>query len=126
MSPPLSSFGVVWGAQTSKQMSEYPAPKEAKSRVFLQLVGDSEEGVGLKADAEAERWMIDQLHNSQIPVETPGPRLGCRSSRGPAVAGSQLILLGVPGAQRGAQSPALGRASQCAPGAPAAPGPGRA
>lgn len=56
MSPPLSSFGVVWGAQTNAQRR---IPKEAKPRVSLQRVGDPEEGVGLKADAESEpgRWI---------------------------------------------------------------------
>lgn len=32
--------------------------------------------MGLKADAEAERTVINQLNNSEIPVEIPGPGLG--------------------------------------------------
>lgn len=48
--------------------------------------------MGLKADAEAERTVINQLNHSEIPVEIPGPRLGCRSPRCRVRAGSQLIL----------------------------------
>lgn len=58
--------------------------------------------MGLKADAEAERTVIDQLNSNQIPVEIPRPGQGCRSPRCRAPADSQLIPLGVPCAQQGA------------------------
>lgn len=77
--------------------------------------------MGLKADAEAERTVIDPLNNRQTPVEILGIPQGCRNprclARGHRV-GSQGIPLRLPWAP--------GRSNQCAPGAPAAPGPRRA
>lgn len=64
--------------------------KSCKTHTFLQLVLDpqeltqlpipqflaSEEEVGLRSDAEAEVWAIDQMNNGQTGVETQALDIG--------------------------------------------------
>lgn len=100
-------------AGTDQRADEYPAPREAESRASLQAIPgtnpspaaeSSEEGVGLRADAEAER-----THDDRSAKEGSDPSGDPRSWAGrqePTLLSHQLTPLAVPCAQRGALSPA--------------------
>lgn len=75
-------FGVGVGTQLINS-SHTPSSscRTIPSSNLSPVVEGSEEGVGLRADAEAPSTVIDQLNNGQLLVEIPGPQQDHRSPR---------------------------------------------